>query len=68
MQNVRKLVLYIEVYISISIYLSLSLYIYINVYIYIYIYIYTYIDKKKKLLEVKSQDEVLAFGAYVFES
>ena len=34
-------------------------------YIYIYIYIYIY---EKKLLKVKPQAEVLAFGAYVFES
>ena len=48
---------------------------------YIFIYIYIYLKrefgkgmrelnkyKKKKLLKVKSQVEVLAFGAYVFES
>ena len=35
------------------------------VYIYIYIYIY---KRKKKFLNVKSQAEVLAFGAYMFES
>ena len=34
-----------------------------DIYIYIYIYIY-----EKKLLKVKPQAEVLAFGAYVFES
>ena len=48
---------------------------------YIYIYIYIYLKhefdkgmrelnkyKKKKLLKVKPQAEVLAFGAYMFES
>ena len=38
------------------------------IYIYIYKYIYIYIYKKQKLLKVKSQIEVLGFGAYVFES
>ena len=33
--------------------------------VYIYIYIY---KRKKKFLNVKSQAEVLAFGAYMFES
>ena len=46
-------------------------------YIYIYIYLKHESDKdmrelnkykKKKFLKVKSQVEVLAFGAYVFES
>ena len=50
---------------------------YIYVYIYIYIYLKQEFDqgmrelnkyKKKKLLKMKSQVEVLAFGAYVFES
>ena len=36
--------------------------------IHMYIYIYTYIYEEKKFLKVKSQVEVLAFGAYVFES
>ena len=44
---------------------ELCIYVY-NTHIYIYIYIYIY--KKKKLLKVKSQVEVLASGAYVFES
>ena len=29
---------------------------------------YIYLYKKKKLLKVKSQVEVLAFGGYMFES
>ena len=50
---------------------------YIYIYIYIYIFLKHEIDKgmrelnkykKKKFLKVKSQVEVLAFGAYVFES
>ena len=36
-----------------------------HIYIYIYIYI---LYKKKKLLKVKPQAELLAFGAYMFES
>ena len=51
------------------------MYVFRNIYIYIYIYkqyiiyIYIYIIyKKNKFLKVKSQVEVLAFGAYVFES
>ena len=38
-----------------------------KLYIYIYIYIYIY-KRKKKFLNVKSQAEVLAVGAYMFES
>ena len=57
-----------------------SIYIYIDrqyIYINIYIYLKHKLDKgmrelnkykKKKFLKVKSQVEVLAFGAYVFES
>ena len=52
---------------------------YICMYIYIYIYVCLKHEldkgmrelnkyKKKKFLKVKSQVEVLAFGAYVFES
>ena len=53
------------------------IYTYIYIYIYIYIYLKREFDKgmrelkkhqKKKLFKVKSQVEVLAFGAYVFES
>ena len=41
---------------------------YICIY-YVYIYIYIYIQvQKKKLLKAKSQAEVLAFGAHMFES
>ena len=66
--------MYIYMYIYVYVYVYVCIYIYI---IYVYIYLKHEFDKgmrelnkykKKKFLKVKSQVEVLAFGAYVFES
>ena len=70
--------MYIYMYIYVYVYVCIYIYIYIYIYIvYVYIYLKHEFDKgmrelnkykKKKFLKVKSQVEVLAFGAYVFES
>ena len=66
--------MYIYMYIYVYVYVYVCIYIYI---IYVYIYLKHEFDKgmrelnkykKKKFLKVKSQVEVLAFGAYAFES
>ena len=52
------------------VYLHICIFVYISIYLHIckYVYMYLYLYKEKKLLKVKSQVEVLAFGGYMFES